>query len=102
VDLTFVDEPNDNRYVVMDGNTEAGFVEYIRTHGDLIVFTHTEVTPEYEGRGIGSALAKHVLDMARDEGFKVLPICPFIAEWITRHPEYKAISYRAKPSSVKD
>jgi predicted GNAT family acetyltransferase len=102
VDLTFTDEPNNNRYIALDGNTEAGFVEYIRTHGDLIVFTHTEVLPEYEGRGIGSALAKHVLDMARDEGLKVLPICPFIADWITRHPEYEAISYRAKPSSVKD
>jgi predicted GNAT family acetyltransferase len=102
VNLTFVDQPDNNRYVALDGNTEAGFVEYIRTHGDLIVFTHTEVIPEFEGHGIGSALAKHVLDMARDEGLKVLPLCPFIADWMTRNPEYKALSYRAKASNVKD
>lgn len=56
--------------------------------GKLIVFTHTEVPQEFEGKGVGSALAKTALDYARAEGKEVMPLCPFIAAYIRRHPEY--------------
>jgi hypothetical protein len=54
-----------------------------------ILFTHTEVPPELEGRGIGSQLARAALDAARAEGLGVVPLCPFIASYIKRHPEYQ-------------
>jgi predicted GNAT family acetyltransferase len=52
------------------------------------VFTHTEVDPAFEGHGIGSALAAGALDDARRRGLVVVPSCPFIRAYITRHPEY--------------
>lgn len=60
-----------------------------RLHGDTIVFTHTGVPPELEGRGIASALAKTALDNARAAGQKVVPQCPFVAAYIKRHQEYQ-------------
>ncbi|MEL6589273.1 MAG: GNAT family N-acetyltransferase [Bacteroidota bacterium] len=63
-------------------------VEYM-DRPDKIVFTHTEVPVGLEGKGVGSALAKHVLDYAKEQGKKVLPLCPFIKAYIQRHPEYK-------------
>jgi predicted GNAT family acetyltransferase len=62
-------------------------VQY-RRQGERIVFLHTEVPEVLEGRGIGSALARHVLDDAREQGLTVVPRCPFIAEYIRRHPDY--------------
>ena len=50
----------------------------------VITFTHTDVPPELEGRGVGSRLARGALDFARAEGLKVVPLCPFIAGWIAR------------------
>jgi predicted GNAT family acetyltransferase len=41
-----------------------------------------------EGRGIGSALIRGVLDIARSEGLKVNPLCPFAKAYIEKHPEY--------------
>ena len=55
---------------------------------DVITFTHTEVDPEFEGQGVGSALARYALDQAREAGLRVRPLCPFIARWIRRHPDY--------------
>jgi len=52
-----------------------------------IVFTHTEVPKELEGRGIGSALIKHGLAEARARGLKVMPICPFFAAYMKKHAE---------------
>ena len=62
--------------------------EYRRRNG-TIVFTHTEVPLQLEGKGIGNALAKSALDYARSEGLRVVPRCRFIAAFIKRHPEYQ-------------
>jgi predicted GNAT family acetyltransferase len=50
--------------------------------------THTEVPQELSGRGIGSRLARGVLDDIRAAGLKVVAKCPFMAGYIGKHPEY--------------
>ena len=66
----------------------AGFARYVRLP-DRVVFTHTEVDPAFEGRGVGSALAKGALDAMRANGDRVEARCPFIAAYIKRHPAYQ-------------
>jgi predicted GNAT family acetyltransferase len=65
----------------------AGFADY-RRRGSTISFTHTVIDPSFEGRGLGSILARGALDAARDAGMAVLPFCPFIRRYIQRHPAY--------------
>lgn len=89
------------RYEAYDGATLAGFAAYIPAR-DMVVFSHTEVDPSYEGRGVGSALARAGLDDARDQGLKVMPLCPFIHAWIGRHREYVDLVFNAPPSNVTD
>jgi predicted GNAT family acetyltransferase len=72
--------------VVVDGEV-AGFAQYLR-RGGRIIFVHTEIDPAYEGRGLGSALARGALDATRQAGEPVVPLCPFIAAYIERHEEY--------------
>lgn len=67
------------------------FVSYVLRPG-VVVFEHTIVPEALGGRGIGSALARHVLDWAAAQGRKVDPQCPFIRGWIDKHPEYQANS----------
>lgn len=69
----------------VDGAT--AFVTYRRSPG-VITFVHTEVPDALGGRGVGSRLARHVLDTARRDGLKVIATCPFIDAWIKRHPDY--------------
>lgn len=79
------DAPDRSRYEARVDGVAAGFAEY-RDHGDERAFTHTEVT--LEGRGVGGALARAALDDVRARGLRAVPMCPFIAAWIRRHPEY--------------
>ncbi|MGN9809250.1 GNAT family N-acetyltransferase [Micromonospora sp. BQ11] len=72
----------------------AGVVTYQLT-GSVIVYTHTEVAAEFEGHGVGSTLARAVMDDARARRRTVVPICPFLGEWLGRHPEYDAIVARS-------
>ena len=63
------------------------FAEYrLVDHG--IILPHTEVPEAFEGKGVGSQLAKAALGYARDHGLKVIPTCPFMAAYITKHPEW--------------
>ena len=64
-------------------------VSAYRRNDDTIIFTHTEVPPHLEGKGIGNQLARAALDYARSEELKVVPRCPFISAFIRRHPEYQ-------------
>jgi uncharacterized protein len=63
------------------------FLTYRRADG-IVIFRHEEVPKAFEGRGIGSALAKGALDLVRAAGEKVVAACPFIADYIRKHPEY--------------
>ena len=63
-------------------------VEYILT-GDRIIFTHTEVHPTLEGQGIAALLAKTGLEYAKAHQLKVMPLCPYVAAYMKRHPEYQ-------------
>ncbi|WP_030750049.1 GNAT family N-acetyltransferase [Streptomyces sp. NRRL F-5135] len=96
------DVPDAKRYEArVDGESKvAGVAEYIRTT-ELIAFVHTEVAPEYGGRGVGSALARTALDEARATNLRVLATCPFFADWIARHPEYQDLLYQSR-SRVSD
>ena len=64
-----------------------GFLTYERK-GGTIVFTHTVVPSELEGRGIGGRIVKTGLDYARAEGLEVVPQCSFVRGYIERHDEY--------------
>ena len=71
----------------MEAEGRLAIAAYRRSAGGRIVFTHTEVPRELEGRGIGSALIAGAMAKVRAEGLKVVPACPFVRAWIDRHPE---------------
>jgi predicted GNAT family acetyltransferase len=98
--ITVTDNREHHRFEAHAGDTLAGFAAYTRT-AELIAFLHTEVDPAFEGRGVGAALARSGVDATRAEGLRVLAVCPFIAGWLARHPEYADLEYRAT-STVTD
>ena len=58
---------------------------------NVMTITHTGVPAEVGGRGIAGELARTALDMARKEGWTVVPACSYVRVWMERHPEYAAL-----------
>ncbi|MDB5945094.1 MAG: GCN5-related N-acetyltransferase [Ramlibacter sp.] len=83
----FADNAAQSRFELRLGGRVAAFADY-EVDGDSVRIVHTEVAPENEGSGLGSRLAKAALDEIRERGKRVVPVCPFIASYIERHPEY--------------
>ena len=81
------DNPSEHRFEIHDDGKLAGFARYVRRPG-RIFFVHTEIDPAFEGQGLGSALARGVLDAERTLGEPVVPLCPFMRSYIDRHPGY--------------
>ncbi|OBX79809.1 acetyltransferase [Moraxella atlantae] len=71
--------------------TQDGATAYLsyQVAGDKLIFDHTIVPPAIEGQGIGSQLAKHALDYARQNNKKVVPACSFVAHFMQKHTEYQ-------------
>lgn len=100
-DLTIADAPDARRYEARIGEELAGFVDY-RLAGTRRILLHTEVPLAFGGRGIGAALARHILDEARTGGHRVTVKCPFIQAYLARHPEYADLVTPAPAPSTGD
>jgi hypothetical protein len=88
------------RYRASVGGAVIADAEFLLTP-ELVVFTHTEVDPSFEGQGVGSALIRWALDDARTNGYAVLPSCPFVRSFIGRHAdEYADLVYHAPDAST--
>lgn len=86
--------PERSRFVLERDGEVIGKALYRREPG-VITFTHTEVDPAIQERGLGSLLAKAALDaVAAEEGTRVVAQCPFIAAHIARHPQYQPLLTR--------
>jgi hypothetical protein len=59
-----------------------------RLQPGFITFVHTEVPERLEGHGIAKKLAEVALAFAREKALTVVPLCPFVASYVKRHPEY--------------
>ncbi len=87
--ITVVDNSAAHRFEVeLEGKT--AFAEY-RVEDERMTLPHTLVPPEFEGRGVASALARHAFNHAREKGLTVIPSCPFMAAWVKKHPEFQGL-----------
>ncbi|MEK6153571.1 GNAT family N-acetyltransferase [Flavobacteriaceae bacterium 3-367] len=80
-----------------DGDT--AFIDYMISKQGIIYLTHTEVPPQWEGKGVGSALISKTLDFITETQLKMAPLCPFVAAFLKRHPE-RAVGILAPGYSV--
>jgi predicted GNAT family acetyltransferase len=71
-------------------NGHLAVAEY-RWEGDRIIFTHTFVPPELRGRGIAEKLVRTALEEARQEGWRVVPQCSYVALFLRRNPEFGSL-----------
>jgi predicted GNAT family acetyltransferase/glutaredoxin len=98
-----VDVPEESRYELRLDGRLIGLAAYRRRDG-RIAFTHTEVDESCEGRGFGSRLVAAALTDARRKGLTVVPLCPFVAHYVERHPEWHdlvAPGYRDRRAALE-
>ncbi|MUK01291.1 GNAT family N-acetyltransferase [Vibrio cholerae] len=87
-DIQVSNDEAQSHYVAQLDGEQVGTAAYELTD-DTIVFTHTIVDEDVEGRGVGSTLIGYALDDARGRQLTVVPQCGFVAAFIDEHPDYQ-------------
>lgn len=77
----------------IERNGEIAYLEYALA-GKVLELIHTEVPESMRGQGVASELAQSALEWARENGVRVDVICPLVAGYIGKHPEYSDLLIR--------
>ena len=85
-DVRVSDNPSELRYELFVDGELAGLIRYRRLP-DALALVHTEVEPRFEGRGLAARLVAGALADIRERGLHIVPICPYVREYLERHPE---------------
>ena len=77
----------------IERNGDVAFLEYALA-GSVLELLHTEVPESMRGTGAASSLAEAALQWAREHHVRVDVTCPFVAEYLEKHPEYSDLLLR--------
>jgi predicted GNAT family acetyltransferase len=69
----------------------AGEMTYIWRDDDKMLIDHTGVDSAFEGQGIGKRLLMQVVDFARENSLKIIPVCPFVVALFHRIPSIRDV-----------
>lgn len=89
------DNPARHRYE-LDVDGSLAFLDYRRS-GDIVTLTHAEVPDDLRGGGVGSALVRGALELARAQGERIVPRCSFVLAYLRRHPEFDDLRAGPRP-----
>jgi predicted GNAT family acetyltransferase len=80
---------------------QTAFLTYQRFQ-DRFVMVHTEVPPALEDQGIAAKLVAAALDFARAANLRVVPLCPYVTDFISKHPEYQDLLSETDRSQIME
>lgn len=82
------------RFALYDGETEIGEITWQETPDDVLEVDHTFVNPDYRGQQLAQKLLKAVVEKARREEKKIMPVCSFAVKEFKEKPEYDDVLVR--------
>jgi predicted GNAT family acetyltransferase len=85
--------------IAVDGET-VGLAD-VADRGNQRVFYHTEVEERFGGRGLATILVAEALEATRADGKRVVPLCPMVAAFIKKHPEFADITDPVTPAVLQ-
>lgn len=75
------------RFQASENGLRAGEMEYTWAGLDKLIINHTEVSPDFSGRGVGKLLLKELVQFARKKQIKVMPLCPYAKSVFDKTPD---------------
>lgn len=82
------EEATRGRYVIYLAPGFEAEMTFRKADSGTITIDHTGVPPHYEGRGIAAKLVNKAVGDAREQGFKITPVCSYVVAQFIRHPEW--------------
>jgi predicted GNAT family acetyltransferase len=78
-------------FAAFDDKKEAGRMSYTFAGETKMIIDHTEVSDEYRGQNIGKRILMEVVNYARENKIKIIPLCPFAKSVFDRVEEIRDV-----------
>lgn len=77
MEIKRTDDTKHGSFAAVDNSREAGLMTYTWAGKEKMIIDHTEVNPEFSGKGVGKKMVLAAVEFARQQNIKILPLCPF-------------------------
>lgn len=81
---------SENKITLYVDKEEVGKIEFSKDK-DYLVADHTYVNPIHRGKNYARFLVDELVKFAREEGLKIVPVCPYVHKVISDKDEYADI-----------
>ncbi|EME62199.1 GNAT family N-acetyltransferase [Rhodococcus sp. GXMU-t2271] len=94
------DNKDQNRFELRLNGDLVGILGYFDTdrpsgvpgrNHPVVDFLHTVIVEDFGHRGLAGVLVGRSLDLARERGWRVRPVCTYVQRFLTAHPEYRDV-----------
>lgn len=90
-----------DRFVVSADGAPAGFAQFF-DHDGRRIFFHTVVNEQFSGHGLATEVIGRALAATRDEGMRIVAVCPLVKQYVERHAdEWSASVDRVTPDELQ-
>jgi predicted GNAT family acetyltransferase len=90
-----LNERHKGAFLVKEGGEKLGEM-VVSISGNHLTVYHTEVLPQAEGKGLAKKMLQAMVDHARKNSLKVIPLCPYVHAQFKRHPADYADLWQAR------
>lgn len=80
-----------NHRFELETEGKRSIIVYKKVDDETLALLHTEVDPSLEGKGVGSHLVEETLTYVEQNNLKIVPLCPFVAVYLKRHPAWNRV-----------
>ncbi len=88
--MKFIYEERKLRLIDEENSEDIGYISF-EIKDDTIIIISTVIYEKYQGKGMASTLIKEILGYAKNNNFKIKPLCSFVIHYIEKHQEYKQL-----------
>ncbi|MFB9080061.1 GNAT family N-acetyltransferase [Flavobacterium procerum] len=77
MEIQQINDTKKGYFEALEDGKEAGKMTYTWAGDSKFIIDHTEVSPEFNGKGVGKKLLMAAVEYARNNNLKIIPLCPF-------------------------
>lgn len=84
----------DTKILCVQNAKEIGYCQLVKQADSVYGLTFVYVDPAHRGHGIASQLVKAAVGHAKENNFKIVPICPYAVHEFKLHEDYKQVLFK--------
>lgn len=84
-----INHERDIKFYIENGSPDNyPYLAYNEKADRVLDLVETYVPKDMRGEGVAAQLVTHALEYAKENGYRVIPTCPYVSSFIEKHNEY--------------